>query len=103
MSDVATRLREMAALSDHPADAYALCGEAAEEIENLRVLYALACDACRREAERAERAEALLTDYIEKFDDESLGDDASTGSLTASPWRTRRRIGARRNSQRSVS
>lgn len=83
MSDVATRLREMAALSDHPADAYALCGEAAEEIENLRVLYALACDACRREAERAERAESRIDGFLDRIAMANAEARRSTAELAA--------------------
>lgn len=74
MSDAVTRLREMAALSEHPADVYALCGEAASEIENLRVLYAHACDSCRREADRAERAEERFDELLARLNTRTTGD-----------------------------
>lgn len=74
MGDVADRLRVMTALSEHPVDVYALCGEAAEEIENLRVLYTHACDSCRREAERAERAEARIDELLARLNTRTVGD-----------------------------
>lgn len=74
MSDVVIRLREMAALTVHPVDVFALCGLAAAEIENLRILYDHACDSCRREAERADRAEARVDELLARLNTRTTGD-----------------------------
>lgn len=83
MSGVVTRLREMAALSEHPVDVYALCGEAAREIENLRILYAHACDSSRREAERAERAESRVDGFLDRIAMANAEAHRSTAELAA--------------------
>lgn len=63
MSDLASDLRAMRSRALADSDILTLTA-AAEEIENLRVLYAHACDSCRREAERAERAEARIDELL---------------------------------------
>jgi hypothetical protein len=68
VSDTPDRLR---AARKEVADALAV---AIEDIENLRALYAHACDSCRREAERAERAEARIDELLARLNTRTTGD-----------------------------
>lgn len=63
MSDLANDLRAMRSRTLADSDILTLTA-AAGEIENLRILHAHACDSCRREEERAERAESRIDGFL---------------------------------------
>lgn len=56
---------------------------AIEDIEDLRVLYAHACDSCRREGERADRAEARIDGFLDRIAMANAEARRSTAELAA--------------------